>query len=195
MERVQRRYEMVHDLEATFTQKATLKTLNETQLSSGKVYIKKPGRMRWDYLKPDRQVILLDNGMLRIYTPDLKQVVEQPVTNVYKAKAPTAFLAGRAKLTDLFTVRFEPVEGNSQRLPWRLVLTPKEPNPQLKELLLEVAPGTFDIVRSIIIDHFGNITDIRYSKIRVNKELDESIFTLDLPPDVERLRPPPVPLE
>ena len=197
VERFQSRYESTHDLEAEFTQRATLKTLNETQISSGKVYIKKPGRMRWDYLKPEPQVILLKDNVLSVYTPDVNQLVEQPVSNLYRAKAPTAFLAGKAKLKEVFYVRAEAVKSGKKgdEALWRLVLRPKEDNPQLKELRLEIDPKTFDIRRSIIIDHFGNETDIRYINVRTNQGLGEEKFTLKLPPNVERVRPPSVPFE
>lgn len=192
--RVQRRYETTRDLEASFTQRATLKTLNETQLSSGKVYIKKPGRMRWDYLKPEKQVILLSDGILSIYTQEVNQLLEQPVADVYRSRHPTAFLAGQGKIKELFWVRVEPISGNAGGAAWRLVLTPKEENPQLKELRLDVAKPTYDIVRSVIVDHFGNVTDIRYNAIRINRGLDETVFALKLPPGVKRVRPPSVPV-
>jgi outer membrane lipoprotein carrier protein len=195
IDRVQSRYEQTRELEATFTQQATLKTLNETQASSGKVYIKKPGKMRWDYLEPEHQVILLKDDFLRVYTPEFNQLVEQPITNLYKAKTPIAFLAGQAKLKELFKFKIEALNGNKKDALWRIILRPKEDNPQLKELHLEVDPSTYDINRSVIIDHFGNKTDIRYINIRVNHGLDEGIFVLKLPPNVERVRPPSVPFE
>lgn len=192
---VQHRYETTRDLEASFTQRATLKILNETQLSSGKVYIKKPGKMRWDYLEPERQVILLNGGMLSIYTPEINQLLEQPVADVYRSRHPMAFLAGQGKIKELFWVRVEPISGNPGGAAWRLVLTPKEENPQLKELRLDVAKPTYDIVRSVIVDHFGNLTDIRYNAIRINRGLDETVFTLKLPPGVRRVKPPSIPFK
>lgn len=195
IDKVQNRYEQTRELEATFTQTATLRTLNETQTSSGKVYIKKPGKMRWDYQEPEEQVILLKDDFVRVYTPEFNQLVEQPITNLYRAKTPTAFLVGQAKLKELFWVNVEAIDGDKKEATWRLVLRPREENPQLKELQLEVDPLTYDINRSVIIDHFGNTTDIRYINIRVNQGLDEGIFVLKLPPNVERVRPPSIPLE
>lgn len=194
--RVQQRYEMTRDLEADFTQRATLKTLNETQVSSGKVYIKKPGMMRWDYQEPEPQTILLKSNILSVYTPEFNQLVEQPVTNLYRSKAPIAFLAGQAELREVFLVKAELIDGADKAGGhWRLLLRPKEDNPQLKELQMEIDPKTYDISRSIIIDHFGNETDIRYINIRTNQGIDENAFVLEVPPDVERVKPPSLPLD
>jgi outer membrane lipoprotein carrier protein len=195
VEHVQHRYETTRDLEASFTQRATLKTLNETQISSGKLYIKKPGKMRWDYLKPENQVILLKNDILSIYTPDINQILEQQVADLYRSKHPAAFLAGQGKITEIFSVRVEPISGPGGEAAWHLALTPKEDNPQLKELRLEVKKPNYDIVRSVIVDHFGNVTDIRYNAIRINRGLDETVFALKLPPGVKRVKPPSFPLK
>lgn len=195
VDKVQSRYESTLELEAEFTQRATLRTLNETQVSSGKVYIKKPGKMRWDYLEPEPQVILLRDDYLSVYTPELNQLVEQPITNLYRAKTPATFLAGRAKLEELFYVEVEGVNGSGPGAAWSLTLRPKEENPQLRELRLEVDQESYDIKRSIIIDHFGNETDIRYINIRTNHGLEEDVFTLELPPGVEKVSPPSLPLE
>jgi outer membrane lipoprotein carrier protein len=195
VERVQTRYESTLELEADFTQRATLKTLNETQVSSGKVYIRKPGNMRWDYLKPELQTILLKGDVLSVYTKEFNQLVEQPVTNLYRADTPTAFLAGQAKLEELFDVEVEPGSGEGQVVVWQLTLRPKKENPQLKELRLEVDKESYDINRSIIIDHFGNETDIRYINIQTNHGIAESVFALKLPSNVERVRPPSLPLK
>lgn len=194
VERVQARYEQTQELEASFTQRATLRTLNETQTSSGKLFIKKPGNMRWDYIEPEPQVILLKEKTVMVYTPDLNQVIEQPVTNLYRSKTPTAFLAGRAKLTELFYVEVQPADGTGPGAARSLILRPKEDNPQLRELHLEVDPTTYDITRSVIIDYFGNETDIRYINIQTNHGLEEGTFALDLPAGVERVRAPSAPL-
>src|SRR5689334_17593379 len=47
MKRLQARYEKTKDLQADFTQKTTIEGFERPMTSSGKVYIKKPGRLRW----------------------------------------------------------------------------------------------------------------------------------------------------
>ncbi|MFQ6672391.1 MAG: outer membrane lipoprotein carrier protein LolA, partial [Candidatus Tectimicrobiota bacterium] len=96
------------------------------------------------------------------------------------------------KITDVYRVSVESITGSPEGAAWRLVLIPKEETLQVKELRLDVAKATFDIIRSVTVDHFGNVTDIRYTKRRINRGLDEDIFSLKLPPGVRRVKRPPI---
>ena len=51
---------------ADFIQKSTLKAMDITDMANGKVYIKYPGMMRWEYEKPDQQIIITDADKLWI---------------------------------------------------------------------------------------------------------------------------------
>ena len=55
VKRLQARYEKTKDLQADFTQKTTIEGFERPMTSSGKVYIKKPGRLRWNYLDPSTE--------------------------------------------------------------------------------------------------------------------------------------------
>src|SRR5262245_64016660 len=71
LEQAQRR---VTDLKAPFRQAAHNKALNQTIDARGTLYLKKPGRLRWEYQTPTPQEIVSDGTRLWIYTPELKQV-------------------------------------------------------------------------------------------------------------------------
>ncbi|MDH3877689.1 MAG: outer membrane lipoprotein carrier protein LolA, partial [Desulfobacterales bacterium] len=60
---------------ADFIQKSTIKAMNITDMATGKVYIKYPGMMRWEYEKPDRQIIITDGDKLWVYRPEDNQVM------------------------------------------------------------------------------------------------------------------------
>src|SRR5262245_33606988 len=67
LEQAQRR---VTDLKAPFQQAAYNKTLNQTINARGTLYLKKPGRLRWEYQTPTPQEIVSDGTRLWIYTPE-----------------------------------------------------------------------------------------------------------------------------
>ena len=52
VKKIQVRYEKTKDLQADFTQKTKIEGFATPVVSSGRVYIKKPGRLRWDYVEP-----------------------------------------------------------------------------------------------------------------------------------------------
>ena len=52
---------------AEFAQESTLKAMDISDFASGKMYVRYPGMMRWEYEKPEVQVIITDAKKLWIY--------------------------------------------------------------------------------------------------------------------------------
>src|SRR6476646_345215 len=98
-------YGKINDLRAEFTQSAYNRSLGQDIKAEGIVYLKKGGKMRWDYKSPSPQQIVSDGSSLWVYTPELNQVNKG---NAPKALAGPAgsFLSGLGKLREEFTVRF-----------------------------------------------------------------------------------------
>jgi outer membrane lipoprotein carrier protein len=69
---VQKRYDGAADFRARFTQTLNSAALARKTNSSGEVMFKKPGRMRWDYEKPDKSSYITDGGVLWLYELDDK---------------------------------------------------------------------------------------------------------------------------
>ncbi|MEK7300825.1 MAG: outer membrane lipoprotein carrier protein LolA, partial [Nitrospirota bacterium] len=63
---LQARYEKTKDLQADFTQKTRIEGFERPVTSSGKVYIKKPGRLRWDYLDPANEQIYVNHDDVKV---------------------------------------------------------------------------------------------------------------------------------
>src|SRR3989454_313506 len=102
---VEASYARMTDLRAEFTQSAFNKSLNQTIPAKGTVYLKRGGKLRWEYTEPTAQEIVSDGKKLWVYTPTLNQA------NVGDAPAALAgpagsFLAGLGRLRAEFTVRF-----------------------------------------------------------------------------------------
>ena len=70
---------------------------------------KKPGRMRWDYEKPDKSSYVTDGGVLWLYEPDDKQAFKQDLKSS-QLPAALAFLTGKGKLATEFDITFGPTE-------------------------------------------------------------------------------------
>ena len=76
--------------EAKFMQESTLKAMDITDFASGKIFVRYPGKMRWEYMKPEKQVIITDGFKLWIYRPADNQVMI--------GSAPTFFSDGKGVL-------------------------------------------------------------------------------------------------
>ena len=75
VKQLQARYEKTKDLQADFSQKTKIEGFERPVTSAGKVYIKKPGRLRWDYLDPATEQIYVNQEDVKVYVPEHKQVL------------------------------------------------------------------------------------------------------------------------
>src|SRR5437762_11755323 len=98
-------YSRMIDLRAEFTQTAFNKSLNQTIPAQGTVYLKKGGKLRWEYREPTPQEIVSDGSTLWVYTRTLNQVNTGPAPEALAGPA-GSFLAGLGKVRGHFDVRF-----------------------------------------------------------------------------------------
>ena len=177
-------YSRMTDLRADFTQTAFNKSLNQTIPARGTVYLKKGGKLRWEYTEPTPQEIVSDGKKLWVYTPTLNQA---NVADAPQALAGPAgsFLAGLGRLRTEFQVRFlNPAQPKDAEGNWALDLTPKQPLPTLTRLILSVDPKSWEIRKAIVHDQFENTVTMRFTKMAVNSGLPEKTFTFVAPKGV-----------
>ncbi len=177
-------YRRVSDLRAPFRQAAFNRTLNQTIDATGTLYLKKPGKLRWEYTTPTPQEIVSDGTRLWVYTPELKQV------NVSDAPAALAgpagsFLQGLGQVREYFQARFlnpaQPTDPDGHVV---LDLTPKEPRPLLSRLIVAVDPKSWLVRTAVVYDELGNTVTVRFGEVTLNTGLADSLFVFVPPPGV-----------
>jgi len=178
---VESAYGRMTDLKAEFNQTSFNKSLNSTIPAQGAVYLKKGGKVRWEYTEPTRQEIVSDGKKLWVYTPQLNQVNVGEAPEALAGPA-GSFLAGLGKLHEHFTVRFlnpaQPTDADGNVV---LDLTPKQSLPTLARLILALDPRTWDVRKATIHDQFENTVSMRFTKLAVNSGLSDQLFTF-VPP-------------
>jgi outer membrane lipoprotein carrier protein len=180
---VQKRYDSAADFRARFTQTLNSAALGRKTNSSGEVMFKKPGRMRWDYEKPDKSSYVTDGGVLWLYEPDDKQAFKQDLKGS-QLPAALAFLTGKGKLAVEFDIAFAGKVPYGSQGDYVLSLSPKTPQAQVKAILFVVDPKTYDVRESVITDAQGNTNDLVFADIRVNNRLPETLFHFTPPAGV-----------
>jgi outer membrane lipoprotein carrier protein len=194
VKRLQARYERTKDLQADFTQKTTIEGFERPMTSSGKVYIKKPGRLRWNYLEPSTEDIYVQGDDVKVYVPEHKQVMVGKLTNMAASRAPLELLQGAAKLDASFNA--EPTAGKSRGVGGiRLVtLVPKSHESQahgtVQKIVVEVFPKTYFIRSVSLFEISGNVSNFEFSSLQSNIGLDDDLFVPKFPPDVEVVKAP-----
>jgi outer membrane lipoprotein carrier protein len=178
---VQKRYDGAADFRARFTQTMTSSALGRKTNSAGEVMFKKPGRMRWDYQKPERSSYITDGGgVLWLYEPDDKQAFKQKLESS-QLPAALSFLTGRGKLATEFDIVFAGKSPYGSPGDYLLSLSPKAPQAQIKAILFVVDPRTFDVRESVITDGQGNVNDLVFVDIRVNTRVPDALFKFTPP--------------
>jgi outer membrane lipoprotein carrier protein len=178
---IQKQYDATHTFQAHFIQKSYLKILGQSQRAEGSVLIKKPGKMKWDYNAPDRQILVSNDEGLWLYLPDEKQVTKMKVQSIYSSNTPALFLAGQGKLTESFTIG----KVTEERGLYTAVLIPRDKMQNLSKMVLLADKKNFQIVGSRVYDNLGNKTEMLFSDIRINPKLDKKLFQFKVPKGVE----------
>ncbi|HEY3196465.1 MAG TPA: outer membrane lipoprotein carrier protein LolA [Nitrospirales bacterium] len=188
--KVESRYRTTTDLTADFNQTTTVKGFATAMKSAGRVYLKRPGKLRWDYLEPNLEQIFVDNDSVQFYVPEHKQVLTGQLSKMTDSQAPLQLLQGAARLDKHYAVAAAPegAKGNS-RLPL-LLLTPLKGGPDQPQIVVEVDPENYFLRRVELHDVNGNVSNFVFTKIRTNTGLKDELFGFSIPEDVEVVRAP-----
>jgi|Deesub1362A_J573_1020465.scaffolds.fasta_scaffold00113_72 outer membrane lipoprotein carrier protein len=188
---IQKRYSEIRDLRAWFHQTTSMPMMNRVREAGGRIYLKLPGRMRWDYLEGRRKTVIIRDQTLWFYDQDERQLTVTDLTKVPQSSKLLSFLTGVGDLQKEFlVVKAEPVkETRDGYLAVRL--EPKEENAQWTYLVLVVDPKDFHVVETSFQGIQGERTEIRYSQVETNVGLSDDLFRLEVPPDTEVLHYPP----
>jgi outer membrane lipoprotein carrier protein len=175
-------YGRINDLRADFTQVAYNRSLGQDIKAEGVVYIRKGGKMRWEYKSPSPQQIVSDGATLWVYTPELNQVNKGSAPKALAGPA-GSFLAGLGRLREEFTVRFlnpaNKVDAAGRPV---LDLTPKNPTPLLTRLLLTVDPKDYVVRQAVLYDQLQNTVTMTFTRVAINSGLADSLFAFTPPP-------------
>jgi outer membrane lipoprotein carrier protein len=191
--RVQSRYERTTRLQARFRQETRVPGFDQVQTGEGQVWILKPGMMRWDYTKPERQIIIANGDTLWIYLPEDRQAIRDHINHSLGTRTPALFLAGEARLTDLFTVTGMSSQGPGEGGLLQLELTPKAETLPYTQVSLGIDPSSYLVQLVRVIDAAGNMTAMWFSDIDTEAAVAPSLFQFHVPPGVEVMAPPVFP--
>jgi outer membrane lipoprotein carrier protein len=93
LSRIRQKYSLKDAYAGSFTQKTTYTDSDETTLSTGRIWIQGPDKMRWEYQLPEKQLLVSDGQTLWYYTPDLNQVMVGKIKDIKEARVIVNLLA------------------------------------------------------------------------------------------------------
>ena len=183
--RLQARYETTRTLSADFRQSIESPTLATPLQSKGTMAFEKPNRMRWEYEKPDPQLIVGDGETLWIYQPEDKQAIKAPLGEMFQTTTPVSFLAGLGHIDRDFNATLDRDEAER----WVLRLVPKKEK-SIGTLVLVVRKSDAGVDEARVTDSLGTTTRLVLSGEKRNVDLDPKLFRFTPPPGVDVVKPP-----
>jgi outer membrane lipoprotein carrier protein len=179
--RVQQRYDTIKDFEADFVQTYEGGVLRTKSTESGTLSVKRPGRMRWVYAKPERKEFVADGTRVYAYIPADKQVIVSPMP---EGTTPALFLTGRGHLVRDFTATVTTLPGVFAGLT-AIKLVPRKPDPELESLVLTIDETTLQIRQLQAVDRQGGRSTFIFTNLKENRGLSDKIFEFRIPRGVD----------
>lgn len=181
LQSVQKRYSDVASIRASFYQDSFLQALEISESSSGEVWFEKPGKMRWDYEKPEKQFFVLNDQTLWFYQKEQQQAFVDRLNQVVLSDLPVAFLLGIGDLARDFVVK--EACRTDDGIVFDLAEKPKggEGEGALKGFQLLVDKKSFLPLGARITDAGENVTSILLRELQINQPVDAARFIASFP--------------
>lgn len=198
-EKLESRYRSARTLQTTFLERYSENDQLARQ-EAGVAYFQRPGKMRWEYESPEKNVFLVDGKMAWFYVPADHTVTRAPAKQSTDWRTPLALLAGEMKLARVcagvkassqppVTVG-DAVLYCAQRGEAKQKRQEGADSGALQDtdsegaVFLEVAPATGELVRVLVREKGGVSIDFRFGEWRFDPPVPASLFRFDVPPGV-----------
>jgi outer membrane lipoprotein carrier protein len=182
---LQKKYDTIRDFAAEFTHAYTGGVLKKQITERGRLLIKKPGKMRWEYSAPDQKLFVSDGIKMYSYLPQDKQVIVSNVPPEDEASTPTLFLAGKGNLTRDFIPSPGEVPNGMPPGSRALKLVPKSTQRDYDWLILVVEAQTLDLRGLVTVDAQGGISSFSFTNLKVNTNPSDKEFAFKIPRGVD----------
>jgi outer membrane lipoprotein carrier protein len=180
---VDERYNHLRSLQADFTE--TYRGAGMERTESGTLWLKKPGKMRWEYRSPKDKLFLSDGKDAWFYVPGERQVRRTAVKKLDDLRSPLAFLLGKTKLEkELQGLSLAPDVVPLATGDVTLRGVPKSLADRVSQVLLEITPEHW-IGRIVIEEADGSVTEYRFSNQKENEPVTDQRFVFAVPDGVE----------
>ena len=184
LDRVEKHY-TGKSFQAEFIQESTIKAMDIVDFASGKIFVRYPGMMRWEYEKPEIQIIITDGRKLWIFRPSDNQVLTGSAPAFFSDGKGASFLSDIKLIRQKFKIS---LENSTEDFFYELMLQPLEKKLDVTDIRLAVTKNTFTVVRIITYNSYGDENRIEFTNHQFDVKLDESLFSFEIPPGADVLQ-------
>ena len=184
IKRVQAQQKNTKTIEADFRQEKILALLAKPEVSTGRFVFSKPDKVLWMYDAPKRVEMLISNGMLTTYYPDLNKA-EQLEVKRYQDRI-FKYMGASGAIDDLAAFFDFTFTNTSDKPFYVLDLSPKSKGiaKRVQHIRIWIEKKTYLTSKFEYVEGDGDITRYEFTNIRVNEPVEASRFVLNLPSNV-----------
>jgi outer membrane lipoprotein carrier protein len=180
---VDEHYNRLHSLQAEFAEMYRGAGMERTE--SGTLWLKKPGKMRWEYRSPREKVFVSDGKAAWFYVPEDKQARKTDARKLEDMRSPIAFLLGKTKLEkELTGLSLAPDVAPLTVGDVVMRGVPQTMADRVSEIVLEVSPD-HKIERIVIQEVDGAATEYRFTNQKEDVAIANQRFDFKPPPGTE----------
>ncbi len=182
---IEAKYSAAGTLQADYTQVVESSAMGRKKTSSGTLEVKRPGKLRWEQTRPDRNLLVSDGATFWFYTPPFDESEHGQViikkTSEVQSRLATSLLAGafsssakdmrvRARTESIFLL--QPRRGAAG---------------SVSSIEIEADPKAKTIQRVRLQHRDGNLSEITLQNIRLGEPAPDAHFTFTPPPNTDRV--------
>jgi len=183
VDKLELRYRAARVLKATFLERYS-ENGRLVRSEAGTAYFRRPGKMRWEYATPEKNLFLVDGRTAWFYVPEDHTVTRVPAKESSDWRTPIALLAGEMKLSRVCS-RVGIAQGKppEQQNDVMLSCSLRGENSAGAEeaVFLEVTRDTGDLVAVLVQDKGGVSIDFKFANWQFDPPVPDSFFRFDVP--------------
>jgi outer membrane lipoprotein carrier protein len=198
--RLESRYRAAKTMQASFLERYT-ENGRLVRTEAGTAYFRRPGKMRWDYQAPEKNVFLVDGKMAWFYVPADHTVTRVPAKESSDWRTPLALLTGDMKLSRvcarvLAATDEKPEDPEHAMVYCELRGAGSKSSKESSEaassqrpvdseaVFLEIDTGSGDLVRVLIRDPGGIAIEFHFENWQMDPKVADSLFRFETPKGV-----------
>ena len=184
IKQVQEQQKKTRTLQADFRQEKELALLAKPEVSTGTFVFSSPSNVLWTYAAPKRVQMVIANGTLTTYYPELGKAeridVKKFEDRIFKYMGATGAIDELARYFD-----FTFTDAKSKPT-YALDLTPKNKAvaKRVRRIKLWIDKKTYLTSKIEYVEGDGDITRYEFTNLRINEPVPPSKFALALPSNV-----------
>ena len=188
--RLQTKLDHMNSLRGRFVQRLDSGLMAGPRAEEGRLFLKKPSLMRWEYDKPEEKLAIADGRNTWLYVPADRQVQKGSMRDLEDEGAAALVLSGRISLVkDFRSIRLPNEQSVTAGAPGAVAieLTPVKKRFDVEKVILIIDEGRLLIRSLTVVNQDGDKMTLELFDLDEDPELTDTLFKFVPPPGVDVL--------